>query len=305
MKNLYEAANLNRFDNLSFIARQIVEGFITGMHKSPFHGFSVEFAEHRIYNSGESTRHIDWKLFARTDRLFVKKYEEETNLRAYIVLDTSSSMYFPVEKDRINKMSFSVYMAAALIYMLQKQRDAVGLTLISDKIDLHTPVKTSIPHINFLYDNLAALLSPPEISGSKTSLAEHLHRLSEQIHRRSLVIIFTDLLQTDAVDSLIDGLRHLKFKKNEIILIHTLDKTKEEDLQYDKRPYRFIDLETQKEVKLNPSQIQKIYQQKAADFFNTIKLKAGEYGVEVVEADIRKPFYQVLVPFVLKRGKMF
>lgn len=306
MKDLYEAANLRQFDHLSFIAKQIVEGFITGMHKSPFHGFSVEFAEHRIYNQGESTRHIDWKLFARSDKLFVKKYEEETNLRAHIVLDTSSSMYFPVEEKRINKLSFSIYMAAAIIFLLKKQRDAVGLTFISDKIDLMTPVRTATTHINYLYDQLALLLKQEKQTIQKTtSLAEQLHKLSEMVHRRSLIIIFSDLLQTDDAEALISAIRHLKFKKNEVILVHTLDNKQEYHLDFDNRPYRFVDMETGKEIKLNPSQIKAAYQKKSAAFFSEIKNKAGNYGITVVEADIREPFYQVLTPFLLKREKMF
>ncbi len=305
MKNIYEVADLRQFDHLSFIAKQIVEGFITGMHKSPFHGFSVEFAEHRIYNQGESTRHVDWKLFARSDKLFVKKYEEETNLRAHIILDTSSSMYFPTEEKRINKLSFSVYMAAALIYLLKKQRDAVGLTFISDKIDLMTPVRTSSLHINYLYEQLVPLLDiPKNILGKTTSLAEQLHHLSEMIHRRSLIIIFSDLLQTENPEELISAIRHLKFKKNEIILIHTLDRKWENNLDFENRPYRFVDMETGKEMKLNPAQIKAAYQQKSTAFFQTIKNKTGNYGIDVLEADIRQPFHQVLTPFVLKRSKL-
>ena len=306
MKNLYDVANLRQFDHLSFIAKQIVEGFITGMHKSPFHGFSVEFAEHRIYNQGESTRHVDWKLFARTDKLFVKKYEEETNLRAQIVLDTSSSMYFPVEEKRINKLSFSVYMAAALIYLLKKQRDAVGLSFISDKIDLMTPTRTSTTHINYLYEQLIPLLNPPDSPlGKTTSLAKQLHQLSEMVHRRSLIIIFSDLLQTESPEELISAIRHLKFKKNEVILVHTLDHRQEQNFDFDNRPYRFVDMETGKETKLNPSQIKAAYQERASAFFKEIKNKAGNYGIDVLEADIRQPFSQILTPFILKRKKMF
>lgn len=306
MKNLYDIADLQQFDHLSFIAKQIVEGFITGMHKSPFHGFSVEFAEHRIYNQGESTRHVDWKLFARSDKLFVKKYEEETNLRAHIVLDTSSSMYFPMTEKRINKLSFSVYMAAALIYLLQKQRDAVGLSFISDKIDLITPIRTSSVHINYLYEQLAQLLDPPNNPlGKTTSLAEQLHLLSEKIHRRSLIIIFSDLLQTENTEELISAIRHLKFKKNEIILVHTLDKKQENNFDFENRPYRFVDMETGKEMKLNPAQIKAAYKKKSTAFFQEIKTKAGNYGIDVLDADIRQPFHQVLTPFILKRKKMF
>lgn len=306
MKNIHDIINLQQFDNLSMVARQIVEGFITGMHKSPFHGFSVEFAEHRIYNQGESTKYIDWRLYARTERMYVKKYEEETNLRAHLVLDTSSSMYFPVDNKRVNKLTFSVYMAAALIYLLKKQRDAVSLTTISDKIDLMTPARTSTTHINYLYEALTQLLHTDKLPLSKTtSLAEHLHLLAERFHRRSLIVVFSDLFQTDHPNELISAIRHLTFKKHEVILVHTLDKALENNLEFENRPYRFVDMETGYDIKLNPTLLKTAFKKKTTDFFTFIKLKAGHYGIEVLEADIRQPFHQVLTPFVLKRNKMF
>ena len=159
METLQEIIEFDRFDNLEWCARQIVEGFITGLHKSPYHGFSVEFAEHRLYNQGESTRHIDWKLFARTDKLFTKQFEEETNMRCNILIDTSSSMLFPTGKGKqINKLTFSIYSAAALIHLLRRQRDAVGITLFSDQIELQTESRLSESHAKMLYAELEKCL---------------------------------------------------------------------------------------------------------------------------------------------------
>ncbi len=169
--------NLSR---LEMLAKQAVEGFITGMHKSPFHGFSVEFAEHRQYNSGESTRHLDWKLLARTDKHFVKRYEEETNLRCQILIDASSSMFFPegvrIESDAFNKLKFSIYGAAALIELLKNQRDAVGLSIFSDKIEVNTRTGSSGAHIAYLYNELERLLNTVEgVSKKKTFVTDTLH----------------------------------------------------------------------------------------------------------------------------------
>ncbi|MEA3503760.1 MAG: DUF58 domain-containing protein, partial [Bacteroidota bacterium] len=177
---------LQKLNPLEFHAKQVVEGFITGKHKSPFHGFSVEFSEHRQYNTGESTRHIDWKLFGKTDRLYTKRYEEETNLRCQIVVDNSSSMYFPAIKipsfKNPNKITFSVYAAASIMQLLKKQRDAVGITLFSDKIDFSTQTKSSNTHIGFLYSHLEKLLNPiTKDDYKKTNVVDTLHDVAEQI----------------------------------------------------------------------------------------------------------------------------
>ena len=186
---------VQHFSHLEMIARQVVEGFITGLHKSPFHGFSVEFAEHRLYNTGESTRHIDWRLFARSDKLFVKRYEEETNLRCQLVIDNSSSMHYPpmdkAMKGMQNKINFSIHAAAAIIYMLRQQRDAVGLSVFSEMSELSTPAKSSSVHHKYLFNELEKLeLQKDEKQKKTTAAAKVLHEIAEAIHKRSLVIIF-------------------------------------------------------------------------------------------------------------------
>ncbi|MBC8488325.1 MAG: DUF58 domain-containing protein [Bacteroidetes bacterium] len=302
---------LQQFGSLEFIAKQVVEGFIVGLHKSPFHGFSVEFAEHRLYNTGESIKHIDWKLYGRTDKLFVKRYEEETNLRCHIILDVSSSMYFPV-KDKIsidnpNKITFSVYAAAALIYLLKKQRDAFGLSLFSDAIEIFTQNKSSSVHQKFLYTELEKLLKPlPVNTQKKTSATATLHEIAEKIHKRSLVIIFSDMLEsTSTADELFSALQHLKHNKHEVILFHVIDKQKEIDFNYENRPYKFIDMESGQELKVTPNEVKEIYTKKITAYKNELKLKCGQYRIDFIEADINRGFEQILLPYLLKREKLY
>lgn len=302
---------LQEFGSLEFIARQVVEGFITGLHKSPFHGFSVEFAEHRLYNTGESTKHIDWKLYGRTDKLFVKRYEEETNLRCQIVIDNSSSMYFPVKEklsiDNPNKITFSVYAAAALMSLLKKQRDAVGLSLFTDKVDLHTKSSSTSVHQKYLFAELEKLLIPiTEGLHRNTLAAEALHEISENIHKRSLVVIFSDMFENGKkTDDLFAALQHLKHNKHEVVLFHVVDKNKEIDFDFDNRPYKFIDMESGQELKIHPHEVKDQYVKSVGDFTKELKLRCGQYRIDFVEADINKGFRQILLPYLLKREKMF
>jgi len=314
MKSIQDIQQFEQFTNLELIARQVVEGFITGLHKSPFHGFSVEFAEHRIYNSGESTKHIDWKLFARTDKLFIKRYEEETNLRSQIVIDTSSSMLYPYrEKNLQSKLAFSAYCAASLIYLLRKQRDAVGLTFFSDDIELHTEAKLSSLHAKFLFSELEKLL-PTDSQGEKTKnvpprkithAAKTLHVIAENIHKRSLVVLFSDMFDSDNQDDLFAALQHLRYNKHEVVLFHVTDKQHEEQFDFKNRPYKFVDMETGEEVKLNPNDVRDDYVQSVTKHLNTIKLKCGQYKIDLIEADINADFNQVLLPYLIKRSKLY
>ena len=190
----FEDFDLRQVDNIELLAKQVVEGFIIGLHKSPFHGFSVEFAEHRLYNPGESTKNIDWKVYARSDKMFIKRYEEETNLRCQIVIDTSSSMYFP-ENDgkKPNKLQFSALAAASLMNLLKRQRDAYGLSIFDNKLHQHTKCKSSNTHYRLLLTYLDALIKD-QTKQKSTSAAECLHQIAESIHRRSLVVIFLSLI---------------------------------------------------------------------------------------------------------------
>lgn len=308
---------VHQFGHLEFIAKQVVEGFITGLHKSPFHGFSVEFAEHRLYNKGESTKHIDWRLFGRTDKLFVKRYEEETNLRCHIIIDHSTSMYFPFDQTGKpamgwsasggkNKISFSVYCAAAMIELLKKQRDAVGLSIFSDKVELHTADRSSTVHHKMLYHELEKMLEPTTLETKRETFAiEALHEIAEAIHKRSLVVIFSDMMDSNSYsDELFSALQHLKHNKHEVILFHVVDQNKEVDFNYDNRPHNFIDMETGEQVKVHPNEIKATYLEAMANFKKDLMLKCAQYRIEFVEADINLGFKQVLLPYLLKRTRM-
>lgn len=305
---LAEGNDLGEIENLELLARQVVEGFIIGLHKSPFHGFSVEFAEHRLYNPGESTKNIDWKVFARTDRTYTKKYEEETNMRCQIVIDASSSMYFPEEKGRMTKERFSCLAAAALIELLKRQRDAFGLSVFSENVKQHTQCRSSVTHKNLLYSYLDQLIKvKPAIS--KTATAKCLHEIADNIHKRSLVIIFSDMLSNMSLkeeenNELFSALQHLRHAKHEVILFHVVDKKKEIDFEFENRPYIFVDMESGEELKLNASQVKEHYVSKMKAFEKELKLRCGQFRIDFVEADVNQDFRQVLMPYLLKRSKM-
>ncbi|PLK45585.1 MULTISPECIES: DUF58 domain-containing protein [Emticicia] len=299
---MIDLVKIREYGSIEFLAKQLVEGFITGLHKSPFHGFSVEFAEHRLYNTGESTRYIDWKVFGKTDRLYVKRYEEETNLRCHLLIDTSSSMYYPEKTN--GKINFSIMAAGAIAYMLQKQRDAVSLTTFSDEIELQTPIKSTASHIHKLFLDLDSLLLKPK-PNKKTSVVDTLHEIAEKIHKRSLVVIFSDMFDDIAnTERLFSAMQHLRHNLHEVLLFHVTDKNTEEDFNFEERPYEFIDLETGEKVKIQPSQVKTQYQAAIKEFYHDLRLKCGQYKIDFIEADIAQGFDQILSAFLVKRGKM-
>ncbi len=304
-----EQRHIQALSALEFKARQVVEGFLAGLHKSPFHGFSVEFAEHRAYNAGESTRHIDWKLFARTDKLFVKRYEEETNLRCHLVIDGSSSMYYPpkAEKKEFNKMEFAVHAAAAFIQLLRKQRDAVGLTVFSDEVKIAEQARSNAVHLRHLMQHLEALLAAdaPE-RGQGTRVVEALHQIAQRAQRRSLVVILSDMLDgADRENEVFDALQHLRFNKHDIILFHVVDRKHELELDLADRPYTFVDVETGEQVKAHPSEIREAYRDSMAGRWHRLKLKCGQYRIDLVEADINAGFEPILLEFLTKRARLY
>lgn len=309
MNNIFDIEQFHQFDNLGLIAREVVEGFITGLHRSPFHGFSVEFAEHRQYNQGESTKHIDWKLFARTDKLFVKQYEEETNLRCQLVIDTSSSMLFPYFKGKKhleNKLAFSVYTAAALIYLLRKQRDAVGLTLFSDEIEFHTSPRLSSVNAELMFGKLSELIQPENAHLRKnTNTTDVLHQIAENIHKRSLVVIFSDMIDSQKTEDLFSALQHLRYNKHEVLLFHVTDHKQEREFQFSNRPHKFVDLESGQVVKFNPWEVKNHYVSTVKSYFGDLKVKCGQYRIDLAEADINKNFSEVLLAYLVKRKKLF
>jgi uncharacterized protein (DUF58 family) len=296
---------LNDFGNLEWLAQQIVEGFITGLHKSPFHGFSVEFAEHRLYNVGDSVKNVDWKLFARSDKLFVKRFEEETNLRCQILIDCSSSMYYP-EKG-LNKFKFSALATAALINLLKRQRDAFGLTLFSEAIEVHTQAKSTLAHQKYILNELEQHIKSDSYS-KKTNIVENLHLIAEQIHKRSLVVIFSDLFENshsqNSSEELFEALQHLKYNKHEVIIFNVNERKHELNFDFENRPYHFIDKETNEQIKLNPVQYKEVYLERMNNFKKEFDLKCAQYKIELVNASLDEGFYPVLNAWLIKRNRM-
>lgn len=294
----------NNISHLELLAKQAVEGFIIGLHKSPFHGFSVEFAEHRLYNPGEPTKNIDWKVFARTEKMFVKRYEEETNLRCQIIIDASSSMNLVSDgENKQSKLQFSVIAAASIINLLQRQRDAAGLSIFSDNVIINTSARAGLQHRQMLFSHLENLLQKqPE--KQKTNAAKCLHQIAESIHKRSMVIIFSDMFDGENEDDLFSALQHLKYNKHEVILFHVADKQKELDFNFENRPYKFVDLESGEDLKLQPSEVKEFYLNHINNFYTQLKLKCGQYKIEFVEADTNNNYEKILQTFLLKRTKM-
>ncbi len=295
------------FKNLELLAKQVVEGFIAGMHKSPFHGFSAEFSEHKIYNQGESTRHIDWKLFAKTDKLYTKRYDEETNLRCHIILDKSSSMYYPKKEvmsiNSLNKIGFSVLASASLMYILKKQRDAVGLSMYSDAYDYYAPEKGSERHHQMLLSRLSEALVHDTFN-KQTETYKYLHEIAEKIHRRSLIFLFTDMFQTSEDNTkLLEALRHLKYNKHEVVLFHVFDKEKEQTFDFDNKPKRFVDVETGEHINLYANSIKENYSKAVNKYFTDLRLQCAQYKIKYVEANINSGFNNILTTFMIERQK--
>jgi len=304
--SFFDTFDLKQLANLDLLANQVVEGFIIGMHKSPFHGFSVEFAEHRIYNPGEPTKDIDWKVYARTDKLFTKKFEEETNLRCQIVVDTSSSMYFPKERkeNELNKLQFSALAAASLMNLLKRQRDAFGLSLFADKVSIHSKAKSSTTHYRLLLTYLDKLIKD-DVLEKNTFTADALHEIADKTHRRSMVIIFSDMFDNiEDKNGIFSALQHLKYNKHEVVLFHVTDKSKEIDFEFENRPYQFIDMESGETVKLQSNEVKQYYTEKVMAHKEELRMKCLQYKIDYVDTDINKGFFPILESYLVRRKKM-
>ena len=260
---------LSQIKGLELKAKKIIEGFIAGLHKSPYHGFSVEFAEHRPYNTGDDFKHIDWKVYAKKERFYVKQYEEETNLRCFLVLDTSSSMYFK-HKAQWTKLEYSAYLAAAMAYLMQGQRDAVGFASFADTLRTILPAKGTRRHLRRIFLEIEPYLTINK--GDFTASAAALHELAERIHQRSLVVIFTDLFENiETHDALISALKHLRHRKHEIILFNITEHYTELNLNLEYERYLLEDLESGEQLEISPAQIAQDYRAKVTMYLN-IKL---------------------------------
>ena len=302
-----EINEITGFKNLELLAAQVVEGFISGLHKSPFHGFSAEFAEHKIYNNGESTKHIDWKLYAKTDKLYTKRYEEETNLRCHLIIDNSSSMHYPDVKEysinSLNKIGFSALASAAIMNLLKRQRDAVGMSIYSDTYEFYSSEKGSERHHQMLLGKLnEAIVADAKNVATKTY--EYLHLIAEKLKRRSLVFLFTDMFQDDAeAEKLFQALQHLKYNKHEVILFHTYDKEKELQFDFSNRPKRFVDVESGEYVNLYADNIKEQYEKAVGQYFSDLELKCGQYRIKYVPTDINESFNKILTTYLVERSK--
>lgn len=301
-----DISEISSVQHIELLAKQVVEGFITGMHKSPFHGFSVEFAEHRLYNKGESTRHIDWKLFAKTEKLFVKRYEEETNLRSHIIIDNSASMHYPLMEsisfENYNKIGFTVLATAALLEILKRQRDAFGMSIYAETSEYFAPAKGNEKHRRMLLEQLQGLLD--HRSTTTTNTYDVLHEIAEKIHRRSLIFLFTDMFQSDRKEEeLFAALRHLKYNKHEVVLFHTFDGKREINFDFDDLPQKYVDVETGEQINLFAGNIKEKYKVKMEAYFKDLKYKCMQYNIDYVPIDIHQGFDQVLLTYMTRRNK--
>jgi uncharacterized protein (DUF58 family) len=304
MKIESQIEKISSFQHLELLANQVVEGFISGMHKSPFHGFSAEFAEHKVYNVGESTRHIDWKLFAKTDRLYSKRFEEETNLRCHIIVDNSSSMHYPKlklnQKFYESKIGFSVLASAVLMNILKKQRDAVGLSVFSDSYEYYAPEKGSDRHHRMLLNTLENLITPAS-KQKNTDTITYLHQIAQKIHRRSMIILFTDMFQSNNEDDLFVALQHLKHNKHRVVLFHVVDRKTEQSFDFDNAPRKFVDIETGEEIAVFADNVKQQYEKGVESFFKKIALSCAQNQIQYVPVAVGENFEQILLTYLAEK----
>lgn len=278
---------------LDLIARLVVEGFITGLHKSPYHGFSVEFSEYRPYMPGDAYRTIDWKVLGRTERYYVKQFEEETNLKAFMLLDTSGSMGYA--SGEVSKLQYAVYLAASLSYMLLTQRDAVGLITFDTRINTYIPPRSVFSTLNQLLTTM-----DKATPGGETSLAATFHELAERIKRRGLILVFSDLI--DDVDAILTALKHFRHKKHEVIVFHILD-PEEENFSFEEDSL-FVDLETGQEILTEPWQIRAAYRNSVQSQQTRYKKECRQHGIDYVQINTATPFDIALMQFLTKRKRI-
>ena len=304
MKIESQIEKISSFQHLELLANQVVEGFISGMHKSPFHGFSAEFAEHKVYNPGESTKHIDWKLFAKTDRLYTKRYEEETNLRCHLIIDNSSSMHYPKLKASQlfyeNKIGFSVLASAVLMNLLKKQRDAVGLSVYSDTYEYYAPEKGSDRHHRMILNKLESLLDNSKTPKS-TDTISFLHQIAEKIHRRSMIVLFTDMFQSGKEEALFTALQHLKHNKHKIVLFHVIDEKTELNFDFDAAPRKFIDLESGEEINIFADNIKETYENQVSNYFKKVAITCAQNKIKYVPVSVGANFEKILITYLVEK----
>ena len=294
-KNYLDPSFISKLNSLELKARLVVEGFMVGLHKSPYHGFSVEFSEHRAYMQGDNLKDVDWKVFGKTEKYFIKQYEEETNLRSYVLLDTSNSMAYS-SGDHISKLDYSITLAAALSYIMIHQQDAVGLTLYSEKINKFLPPKSSRAYLQEILKNLVNVQA-----SEKTNTAESLSEAAEKLKRKGLVVIISDFF--DDLNSVLKALKHFSYKKNEVIVFQVLDPM-ERTFSFGKDAI-FKDLETGDELTTQPNQIQKAYREAMTEFTSRIKTECLNSNIDYNLIDTSDPYDKALLRYIQKRSKLY
>jgi len=308
---------ITKISQLNLIARLVVEGFISGLHRSPYKGFSVEFSEHKEYSPGDDLKHLDWKVYGKTDRYYVKQYQEETNLKAYLLLDASGSMGFssPLDKEwrigqsisnsaskgrgpeanKISKLEYACYLTACLAYLMTKQKDAVGLLTFDEKIRKYLPPKGGPRHLQYILQELDDLKP-----GHKTNISEVFHDLAETIKRRGLIIVLSDLF--DNPEEIIKALNHFRNKKHEVLVFHILDKN-EITFPYHKVA-EFKDMETGERVVVDPSALRDYYWAKMDDYLYRFKKECKEKEIDYVKTETSTPLDSFLFSYLSKRAKL-
>ncbi len=286
-----EPQALARVENLSVVARGVVEGFISGLHSSPYKGFSVEFAEHREYTAGDDPRHLDYRMLGRTDRLYVKQYEEETNMRVQILLDSSGSMGYS-HQGKLSKLEYGSYLTAILAYLMTRQQDSVGLTTFDTQIRLDMPARSSPRHFNEMMNQLEAVRP-----GRQTDIAETLHRLANRFKRRQLIVLISDLY--DEPEEVIRALHHFRHRRHEVILFHVFDKA---EIEF---PFRdviaFNDLETDERIQVDPAYVRDAYLEQIEAFIEDYRRACAEARIDYVITDTSVPYDFMLSRYIAKR----
>ena len=292
-KNLLSSGIINKIDSLALRAKLVVEGFLAGLHKSPYHGFSVEFAEHRPYEYGDDVKYIDWKLWAKTDKLFIKQFEEETNLKCYILLDRSKSMKYA--SDKLSKFEYSKSLAASLAYLMIKQQDAVGLSTFDNKINFTIPPKTKPSHFNLIAQTLHNAKT-----GNTTKISNVLHVLAQSIKKRGLIILISDLV--DSHEDIMNGLKHFRYKGHEVIVCHILD-PREIDLNFNES-VKFIDLESDESIITDPRQVKAAYQKEIKDLIASYKNQCRKNKIDFINISTSESLENSLINYLIKRNKL-
>jgi len=292
-RGLLKPEIISKLGRIDFKARLVVEGFLSGLHRSPYKGFSVEFTEYRPYMPGDSIRRIDWKVYAKTDKFFVKEYEEETNLKAYLLLDSSGSMGY--SSNHITKLEYASYLAASLAYLLLRQRDSAGLVIFTSRIETYIPPRSSSAH---LYNILKEIdrVKP----GKDTDLASTFHELARRIKRRGLIIIFSDLF--DNKEEVLKALHHFRHKKHEVLVFHILDKN---ELEFSfHNPLILKDMESLKEMTVDPRVLRKEYRKAIEEFIKSFKHNCQERLIDYHLITTDTPLDYALLSYLAKRSRL-